>query len=170
LVFISHWDNAEGGADLDTSRCFMGKARFEQLQTLLPSEANVVGIDEHTALVVDLRAGICRVMGRGGTTLLRKGKEQRFVRGQTFAVTELGPFQMAEPQIGIPPEVWKRMQAVQAEVPPEPPPEVLALVEEREAARARRDWATADGLRERIAALGWQVRDTLTGPDLEPSI
>jgi hypothetical protein len=170
LAFISHWDNAEGGVDLDTSRCFMGKARFEQLQTLLPSEANIVGIDEHTALVVDLRAGTCRVMGRGGITLLRRGEEQRFPHGQAFAVTELGPFQMPEPQIGIPPQVWERVQTAQAEAPPEPPPEVLALVEEREAARARRDWAAADALRERIAALGWQVRDTLTGPDLEPSI
>ncbi|HRJ76582.1 MAG TPA: hypothetical protein PLX90_11320, partial [Anaerolineales bacterium] len=30
LSFIPHWNNAEGGADLDTSRCFMGKERFEQ--------------------------------------------------------------------------------------------------------------------------------------------
>src|SRR6185436_3065806 len=25
LVFVPHWDNAEGGADLDTSCCFMGQ-------------------------------------------------------------------------------------------------------------------------------------------------
>ncbi len=32
------------------------------------------------------------------------------------------------------------------------------------AARARRDWVTADALRARIAALGWQVEDTAEGP------
>jgi len=53
-------------------------------------------------------------------------------------------------------------------VVPEPSSEVLALVQEREAARARRDWATADTLRDRIAALGWRVKDTPTGTSLEP--
>jgi cysteinyl-tRNA synthetase len=46
--------------------------------------------------------------------------------------------------------------------------EVLALTQGREAARARRDWAAADDLRQRILALGWQVRDTGAGPELSP--
>ena len=29
LAFVSHWNNGEGGADLDTSHCFMGKERFD---------------------------------------------------------------------------------------------------------------------------------------------
>ncbi len=170
LVFISHWDNTEGGADLDTSRCFMGQERFEQLLALLPPQAIVVGVDEHTALVVDLAARTCRVMGRGGVTLLKEGEEQRFTRGQTFSITELGPFQMPKPQSGIPPEIWERAQAAQAaaEAVPEPSPEVLALVEEREAARVSRDWANADALREQIVALGWQVMDTREGPQVAP--
>jgi cyanophycinase-like exopeptidase len=63
LAFIPHWNNAEGGTELDTSRCFMGQSRFEQLLSMLPCEMTVVGIDEHTALVVDLAAGKCHVMG-----------------------------------------------------------------------------------------------------------
>ncbi|MGB9880541.1 MAG: CysS/YqeB C-terminal domain-containing protein, partial [Anaerolineae bacterium] len=50
----------------------------------------------------------------------------------------------------------------------QPPPEVLALLHEREVARHQRDWATADALREHIAAMGWEVRDTPTGPELVP--
>ena len=42
--------------------------------------------------------------------------------------------------------------------------EVERLVEEREAARAARDWAGADALRDRIQALGYQVKDTPEGP------
>ncbi len=170
LVFVSHWDNREGGADLDTSRCFMGQARFAQLLALLPADVTVVGIDEHTALVVDLEGQTCRVMGRDGVTVLRGGEEERFTQGQTFPIGELGPFQRPEPQSGIPPEVWKRVLAARSrvKVTPEPSSEVLALVEEREAARARRDWAAADALRQRIAALGWRVKDTPTGPSLEP--
>lgn len=173
LAFVSHWDNKEGGADLDTSRGFVGRARFEELRAMLPPETKVVGIDEHTALVVDMAAETCQVMGRGGVTLCQGGEEQRFLRGQTFAITELGRFRMPEPQADIPLEVWERVQVAQVEALPEatsqPPPEVLALVEQREAARVCRDWVTADALRKRITARGWQVRDTPAGPELEPS-
>lgn len=42
------------------------------------------------------------------------------------------------------------------------PAEVLALADQRAAARATKDWAASDALREQIAALGWLVTD---GPD-----
>ena len=32
VVFVPHWNNSEGGAELDTSRCFMGQARFAELR------------------------------------------------------------------------------------------------------------------------------------------
>ena len=41
-----------------------------------------------------------------------------------------------------------------------------ALLEDREAARAARDWAEADRLRDELAAAGWQVRDGADGPEL----
>jgi cysteinyl-tRNA synthetase len=40
------------------------------------------------------------------------------------------------------------------------------LLDEREAARAARDFATADARRDELLALGWQVRDTPEGPRL----
>jgi len=46
------------------------------------------------------------------------------------------------------------------------PPEAERLLEEREAARAARDFATADARRDELAALGWTVRDTPAGPQL----
>lgn len=46
------------------------------------------------------------------------------------------------------------------------PPEVQALAEERAAARAARDFAGADRLRDEIAALGWVVKDTPSGFEL----
>ena len=42
---------------------------------------------------------------------------------------------------------------------PEAPAEVAALAERRAGARARRDFAAADGLRDELAALGWEMRD-----------
>jgi cysteinyl-tRNA synthetase len=52
------------------------------------------------------------------------------------------------------------------EVDEAPPPEAERLLEEREAARAARDFATADAKRDELAALGWTVRDTPEGPKL----
>jgi cysteinyl-tRNA synthetase len=47
-----------------------------------------------------------------------------------------------------------------------PPPEGEQLLQEREEARAARDFATADAKRDELAALGWEVRDTPEGPRL----
>ena len=45
-------------------------------------------------------------------------------------------------------------------MPPSPlPDDVRRLLDERAEARAERDWARADALRDRIAALGWEVQD-----------
>ena len=46
--------------------------------------------------------------------------------------------------------------------------EVRALRDEREAARAGKDWQRSDELREQIAALGWIVQDGPDGPTLVP--
>jgi cysteinyl-tRNA synthetase len=53
----------------------------------------------------------------------------------------------------------------QAAVAPE---HVLELRSARERARAERDYAEADRLREQIRALGWDVRDGPQGPELLP--
>jgi cysteinyl-tRNA synthetase len=47
-----------------------------------------------------------------------------------------------------------------------PDPDAVRLLEERETARAERDFATADARRDQLAARGWQVRDTPEGPRL----
>ena len=50
---------------------------------------------------------------------------------------------------------------------PQPPAEVLALVDKREDARARKDWPTADSLRDRIMEHGWHIKDNPDGPELQ---
>ena len=47
-----------------------------------------------------------------------------------------------------------------------PGPDELRLLDEREAARAARDYATADARRDELTARGWEVRDTPAGPRL----
>ncbi|HZO34538.1 MAG TPA: cysteine--tRNA ligase [Gaiellaceae bacterium] len=43
------------------------------------------------------------------------------------------------------------------------PAEVVSLAEQRQRARADRDFASADGLRDELAALGWEMRDEAGG-------
>jgi hypothetical protein len=156
--------------ELDTSHCFMGAARFEALLELLPVDVPVVGIDENTALVIDPGAETCHVLGKGGITVLRDREELRFTDGQTFGIHETGPFKAVSPDEGIPDEVWTRIEQAQTQARQMsiPPWEALRLMEEREAARAGRDWAKADALREQVAQLGWRITDTRQGPRLEP--
>jgi cysteinyl-tRNA synthetase len=52
---------------------------------------------------------------------------------------------------------------------PEPDAQARELLAERERARAERDFATADRLRDELRALGWEVRDGPDGPELLPA-
>ena len=47
------------------------------------------------------------------------------------------------------------------------PEAVLKLVEEREEARKKKDWATADTLRDKLKASGYIIQDTKEGPNLK---
>ena len=110
-------------------------------------------------------------MGRGRVTVLKSGREEHFAPQQSFPLAALGPFRPPAPASGLPSEVWEEALAAQAAAEitrPPLPAEVAALVEARQAARVRRDWAAADDLRQQIAALGWSVLDTPGGPQLDP--
>ncbi|HZC30059.1 MAG TPA: hypothetical protein VE261_00980, partial [Gaiellaceae bacterium] len=92
VAVVTHWDNAEGGATLDTSRCFMGQARFTQLLAMLEPETVVVGIDEHTALAIDPSSSRADVLGRGAVTILRGGRASTVRAGSGLDLSDLGPF------------------------------------------------------------------------------
>jgi cysteinyl-tRNA synthetase len=64
---------------------------------------------------------------------------------------------------------WKRINTVldlEAETDVAIPDEVEELAHQRENARREKNWKRSDELRERISALGWEVRDTKDGPKL----
>ena len=46
------------------------------------------------------------------------------------------------------------------------PAEVLELVEQRKEARKAKNFAKADAIRDQIAALGWQIRETREGTEI----
>jgi cysteinyl-tRNA synthetase len=59
-----------------------------------------------------------------------------------------------------------RLDTVESKTPRVLSDEVLALVRERDAARAARDWKRSDQLRDELKALGFEVRDTAKGTEL----
>ncbi len=168
VSFIPHWNNAEGGADLDTSRCFVGVERFEQWRHFTPPEDVILGLDEHSGVIIDFDKKDCNVHGVGSVTVLTGSEEKTHPAGSSFKLDELGNFTVPHPiEAGISPELWQMTLDAQNVEEEAPPAEVLRLLEQRKSARARRDFAESDRLREAIASLGWMVKDTKEGQQLQ---
>ena len=75
-IVIPHWNNTEGQG-FDTTRCYMGRRRLQRLRAMLPDGLGVLGVDEHTAAVIDFGRSELRVLGLGGVTL--SGAEDTFL-------------------------------------------------------------------------------------------
>ena len=171
LVFVPHWNNNDGGTVLDTSKCYLGQSRFDQLRVMLPSSnATIVGIEEHTALWIDVATATCRVMGQGSVVVQRGDNQRTFATGTQFPIHELGDFQPL-PNDDIPATLLDEIQRARADlanITPLPPAEALALAERRQSARQAKEWQRADALRDQLLILGWQVQDTPDGAVLIP--
>jgi len=85
---IPHYDNAEGG-NHDTRFCYLGERRLQAMEAMLPEGAFVLGVDEHTAAVIDLDAGTTAVVGRGGLTVRRDGVSTVHPAGTTLETASL---------------------------------------------------------------------------------
>ena len=64
-TIIPHFNNMEGGEGLDTSHCYVGRDRFAKLHAQLPQNEWVMGIDEHTAYIIDLETQKAETRGKG---------------------------------------------------------------------------------------------------------
>jgi hypothetical protein len=164
VSFIPHWNNAEGGADLDTSRCFIGMDRFAEWCDLIPTENETIGLDEHTGLIIDFESGQCEVSGVSSVSLVRECNPEMYASGSKFPLSELGEFQLPDPiEKDIPAHVWEMCVNAPPFEEDRPSEEVIALVEQRVLARANKNWAESDHLRDKITALGWTVQDSKDG-------
>ena len=94
LVVIPHWNNAEGG-NHDTRYCFMGAQRLARLEALIEDHIPILGLDEHTALIIDLAERRLTIRGIGTVTLRRKGMETVFTPQDEF------PFEVLSGEIPV---------------------------------------------------------------------
>jgi len=85
---IPHYDNAEGGTH-STNFCYLGERRLRLLEGSLPEGAHVLGVDEHTALVLDLATRTGKVLGNGGVTVRRDGESRVYAAGTEVSFADL---------------------------------------------------------------------------------
>lgn len=164
ISLVPHWNNAEGGVDLDTSRCFIGMERFDQWRRLTPTDNIIIGLDEHSGIIVDCESGNCDVHGVSSVSVLKDGSSKIYASGSSFSLADLGNYTPPEPlEKDIRPEVWEMIASAQSGADDAPSEEVLALLEQRKQARAQKDFAASDSLRDQITSLGWVVKDTKDG-------
>jgi len=167
ISFIPHWNNADGGVDLDTSRCFIGMDRFAEWCELVPSDNETIGLDEHTGLILDFESGLCEVNGVSSMSVVRECDPKMYPSGSTFPITEFGEYHIPDPiEKDIPAHVWDMVVNAPPPEEDQPSEEAIALAEKRQQARADKDWAKSDKLRDEITALGWTVQDTKEGQKL----
>ena len=170
VAVVPHWNNNEG-ATHDTSRCFIGEARLQRLERELANGTAILGIDEHTALTIDLGANSVTVGGKGAVTIRIPGiGETALHSGASESLASFAArFGAAG---GAPRAVAARTAAPAIEVPmapskPEPGADIRVAVERlialRATARDERRFRDADAIREAIEALGVELVDAPTG-------
>ena len=87
-VVIPHYNNAEGG-NHDTRFCYLGEERLRLFESMLDDDTYVLGVDEHTGLVIDIDAGTAEVVGNGAVTLRVRGTSTVFDAGATIGIGTL---------------------------------------------------------------------------------
>ncbi|ACU54844.1 cysteinyl-tRNA synthetase-like protein [Acidimicrobium ferrooxidans DSM 10331] len=203
---VPHYDNKEG-ATHDTRFCYIGERRLRLLEDQLPPGVGILGIDEHTAVVLD-GSGKVRVLGKGRLVLRVRGNEHAIAAPATLALDELrdrlgatdhprpgdtasasaagdlaaldeaidrGEITDALGQIaalvGVDDDrvvtglarLARRLTDGLVDREAAIAPVVEAIIARREAARAARDFALGDHLRDALAAGGVIVEDTPEG-------
>lgn len=79
-VVLPHYNNTVGG-NHDTRFCYMGERRLQLLERQLEQNVTIWGVDEHTALQIDLAAERFEVRGKGGFTLRHQGRSLSYPNG-----------------------------------------------------------------------------------------
>ena len=138
---VPHYDNKEG-ATHDTRFCYLGEERLSALELQLPEKIGVLGVDEHTAMVIDVAARTMTVAGKGVVSVRRRGTTSTFGPGEVLELDELSELlrgvrtdSAAGPSRG---------QALRGAEPVTQEGFALSLRDEADQARAAFDQAVAD--------------------------
>jgi hypothetical protein len=159
-VVLPHYDNAEG-RDYDTSRCYIGERRLRLLEEMLPGGIGVLGVDEHTAAVIDLATMTMTVKGKGEAHWRLDGKVTDFANSSEVKLDELGAHarelapvaELAPPIVNVVDE----SEIIALRAAQERLADALNAI--RATARSQGQYAIADEIRDALSAAGVVVRD-----------
>lgn len=173
---IPHYDNAEGGHH-DTRFCYLGERRLGALETHFSDDEFIVGIDEHTGLVMDFDRDVAEIVGNATVTLRRGSLEKKFSKGDSIPLAEL-----RRPSWNTRGTTTETTTLQSAKTPPNDSPGEVAAPTSLKAAvdryRAAFDTAVtqldADAAVGALLALEAEIRgwsaDTLQGPDRDHAV
>lgn len=85
---VPHFDNTEG-ANHDTRFCYIGEQRLRVLESALPSETFIIGVDGHTGVSFDLDTRVANVFGLGQMTIRHHGESWSVNSGETATFEEI---------------------------------------------------------------------------------
>lgn len=134
---VPHWNNRSGDQH-DTRFCFMGAPRLRQLESQLPPEALLLGVDEYTAVRIRPTSGSGDVLGVGTVTVHAHGAAHVFARGEAFT---LGAWRALNTATSAMPEI--ESEAVESEGPSSSPDDIGLMRERAERALSAGAYAEA---------------------------
>jgi hypothetical protein len=85
---VPHFDNTEG-ANHDTRFCYIGERRLRVLESVLPSETFIIGVDGHTGVSFDLDTRVASVFGLGQMTIRHHGESWIVNSGESATFEEI---------------------------------------------------------------------------------
>jgi len=187
-VVIPHFDNNEGG-NYDTRFCYLGEKRLLELERQLPDGVATLGVDEHTAVILDLANDTVTVKGRsngywrrnGETTVLANATTTSLETLRSLAPTRRQPAPSAPTTSAIDPATLGELAAKGGESGLEalarlvqlattggegfidPTPLVEGILNARVSARANGQYELADEIRDALIKAGVDVHDGPVG-------
>jgi hypothetical protein len=87
-ALIPHYDNTEG-ANHDTRFCYLGEARLQMFESLLDADTYVLGVDEHTGLIIDIDAATATVVGNSNVTIRLRSESFVYPTGSVIPLSLL---------------------------------------------------------------------------------
>jgi hypothetical protein len=186
-VVIPHFDNSEGG-NYDTRFCYLGEPRLLELESQLPDGVATLGVDEHTAVILDFSRDTLSVKGRANGYWRVNGETLVLKNATTIELSELRTHSAAPrsttptvvPDVDLPTELAEtaagggeaglvalarlvQMAQTGGEGFIDPAALVEGVLKARVAARAQGQYELADELRNVMVNAGIDVQDTPSG-------
>ncbi|MEC9451765.1 MAG: Type 1 glutamine amidotransferase-like domain-containing protein [Chloroflexota bacterium] len=154
-IVVPHFNNKEG-RDHDTSHCFIGKKRFDNL--IKNKDVLMIGIEEHTSITFDLNDSSIRVDGKGKVLLKSLKGVIEINSGETMGINKINseyvPLEEAREILETETDE-KKDEKVNVDID--------LLINIRNKARLKKDWDLSDQVRDILISNNIEIEDNSDG-------